>query len=235
MNQGRKNKKRAPQPTQTPLRTSVTLPPKDVDVHPNVPESQAPLIDMDTPLPDLDSMPLEPSPQLSPPASPMPRDTPSTPPANRAARFDSPEASSTRRIDSFTRIESPPNSPPFPPVNSTTIYKRPSNRPPGPITRSSRASIQAYGSNPHIIACISCNDFCLLTGARGVPARLELGLDQTNTDTFFPTVCSACENHRGFLWLRMEGGRSPPGQRQQYPETLHSSIVSRKAFATELL
>ena len=129
-------------------------------------------------------------------------------------------------MDSFVRIDSPPNSPPLRPSSPVRRAKNKQKQPAITSSRHSHSSFEAYGTNPHIIACISCNDFCTLTGARGVVERQELGLDDANHDTFFPTVCSTCENYRGFLWLKVEGGRSPPAQRQQHPETLHSSMLA---------
>ena len=184
----------------------------------------------DPPATEEDLMSFEPPQQPSPPPSPLAHDLPmplppapsSTAPQQQIQHVTAPLA---RRTEPFTHIESPPTSPQLQPI---TRERQRAGRPSFTTQRvqNGHVSWDAYGADPHVVACISCNDFCVFTGSRGVIAREELGLDASSNDTFFTTVCSTCEEDRGVLWLRLEGGRSPPTPRQQYPETLHSSMLA---------
>ncbi|KAL9053904.1 MAG: hypothetical protein Q9162_004477 [Coniocarpon cinnabarinum] len=240
--QGRKGKKKVFQAPEAPGKigraTSIHNEPIPPEIPPPPPaDPQPPLIDVESEAMQPEPEPMEENfdlpPQLSPPPSPMPEDLPSPslieqePPPIPPSR---PALPPPRRTESFTHIESPPISPllnpqPAPPRKVSHNHHHNTQRVSSAI-RPPRSGFEAYGINPHIIACISCNDFCVITGPRGIVSKSALGLEESNSDTFFTTLCAACENHRAFLWLRLEGGMSPPHPRLQHPETLHSSMLA---------
>ena len=84
---------------------------------------------------------------------------------------------------------------------------------------------EVYGPNPHVIACISCNDIAVLTGPRGLvhPSKIAPGAP-TTTDRFFPVVCAKCEDERGSLWFKLENRCLPP-RTEQLPGTISASML----------
>lgn len=124
-------------------------------------------------------------------------------------------------------------SPPKPaPISRIAAHKRPHSLPTSrlsPPTEIESIPQGTYGSYPHVVACISCDNCALLTN-KPVYDRVKLGLHPTNTDTFIPVVCSDCEDDRAKYWLQLSHDISPTPRRNQYPGTISTKML-RSWFA----